>query len=116
MNISTQSQCVKVHHAYRDRIFVPWCAIAGYTPGSLKKGCIITLSDGVDAKIRTMQELHIASSEGIMLAQELYGINVMKFIREWYNRIPELSSMWFVDLQLRKLIQIDHADTEGIPE
>jgi hypothetical protein len=116
MSTHTQSQCVKIHHAYRDRIFVPWCAIAGYGPGLLKKGQVVTLSDGTDAIIRTMHELHIASSEGIRLAQELYGINAMQFIREWYNRIPELSSMWFVDLQLRKPIQVDHADTEGIPE
>jgi hypothetical protein len=102
----------KVFHKYKNRIVVPWCAITGYKLKSFKKGAIIETSDKTFCKIIWMEEVHIGSAKAINLISEIYGVPISKFINEWYKRMPNMSSMWFLDLTLK---EVKYVDTEGIP-
>lgn len=104
----------KVSHRFQTRMLVPWAAMSGYNPLDLKKGNIITTSDGSTCKIERMEEIHIMSNEALTIVQSLYKIGQVQFMREWYDRLPDISSMWFLDLTVKK-VKVD-VDTEGIPE
>ena len=118
MNTSQQIHTIRVSHQYKDRILVPWAAISGYGPELIKKGQTVTMADGVTAKIKTVQELHIASTECVSLIRELYDISSNVFLHAWYERIPDMSSMWFLDLQLKKSFKMEQqdVDTTGISD
>ena len=92
---------------------IPWAAMSGDGPELIKKGQVVIMSDGVTAQIRTVQELHIADAECITLIRELYGIESSVFMRAWYERIPDMSSMWFLDLQLKKILKIEQQDVDA---
>lgn len=42
------------------------------------------------------------SDYALAVVRELYGVGQVQFMREWYDRMPDISSMWFVELELKK--------------
>lgn len=71
-------------------------------------------SDGILCQVTCIAELHVSSNEAIVLIADLYQIGSAQFMREWYDRMPDISSMWFLDLTLKKIKA--HANTEIVSE
>jgi hypothetical protein len=73
---------------------------------------MVETSDSKTCKIERFEEIHIMSNEALVIVQDLYKIGAVQFMREWYDRMPDISSMWFVCLTLK---EVKDVDTEGLP-
>ena len=84
-------------------MLVPWCAISGNIEFMQDKSGVIETSDGVLCSAIKYKEIHILSKEAYDIVQELYKMQVLQFMRKWYEQIPRMSEMWFVYLKLEKI-------------
>lgn len=106
-----------IPHAFKPKIFVPWAAIPGNIAFMSDKGSTVTTSDGFVCAVKKWKEVHILSQDAVNAVSDLYRAQVMPFLRQWFARIPQMDTMWFVMIELKKL-EIDETaatDASALP-
>lgn len=89
-----------INHTYKPHgILVPYVAIRGNI--ELYVGDKAITSDGVPCTIKRIEHIHICSENAEWICREYYKIDVWDFVKRW-NRNMEVSSMWFLFIELKK--------------
>lgn len=93
----------KISHTFQPEIFVPWLAI-GHNLDFMRtqSGQPVSMSDGKQAEVLSTREVHILSEEAQSISMRLYSISAIMLMVEWYKRNPCLTSMFFVNIKLKK--------------
>lgn len=101
-----------IQHKFQHEMFIPWGAINDQDSFITEEKPIVTTCDDIKAKVLVKSELHILSNEAKKIIWRLYGLSTDKYLAMWYSKIPEMYSMYFVQLKLEK---IENDTTTGIP-
>ena len=92
----------KIQHQFKPLIFVPWCAVSGNIAFMADAHAVVETSDGIQCTVKSWSEIHILSVEAADNVAALYKTQIVPFIREWYKRMPQMDSMYFVEIKLEK--------------
>ena len=111
----------KISHTFKPEIFLPWAGIMHNIDFMrTQDGQPVQLSDGSQAEVVSINEIHILSPEADMLSHRLYGISAITLLTEWYKRLPIISTMFFVNIKLKKYeaptISESTTDASPLPE
>lgn len=87
-------------HRFADEVFVPWAAIENNLEFITDKDITLATADFVDARIASRREIHILSNEASQIVWRLYQMSVIDFLKRWYAKCPEMTSMGFMYLKL----------------
>ena len=91
-----------IHHSFKSQIFVPLVAINNnveFLYGQGDKICRMT--DGIIARATKIEIIHIASERAEEIIKSIYGMNVLSFMRKWYNAVA-FSTVQFIYIELEK--------------
>lgn len=89
-----------INHSYRNHgILVPSVAVTDNI--FIKVGDKAITSDGTPCTIKRLEHIHICSENAEWICREYYKIGVWDFVKKW-NRNLEVSSMWFLFIELKK--------------
>jgi hypothetical protein len=110
----------KINHRFQSEILVPWCSIGRNIQfGEEQKGQSVQLSDGSQAEVISVNEIHILSHEADMLSHRLYGIPAITLLTEWYKRNPCITDLFFCNIKLAQFVKpatpADNPDTDAAP-
>ena len=101
INPDSQTEHV-VKHTLKDRMIVPYVAITNNLELFLTKGDhYVMTADGYHCKIAYCEEKHICELEDEI--QKIYGIDAWSFVRKWHRSAPQMDSMHFLVLDLKKV-------------
>lgn len=104
-----------VHHSFKSQIFVPLVAINNNVEFLYGRGDkICRMNDGIIAKATKIEIVHIASERAEEIIKSLYGMNVLAFMRKWYNAVA-FSTVEFIYVELEKWREEldEQCDTDG---
>jgi hypothetical protein len=95
----------KISHSFALEIFVPWLAI-GHNLDFMRTqdGQPVVMSDGIQAEVISVKEVHILSEEAQAISIRLYSISAIALMVEWYKRLPIMSTMFFCNIKLRQFV------------
>ena len=89
-----------INHTYKTHgILVPYVAVTSNI--EIYVGDKAITSDGVPCTIKKIEHIHICSEKAEWICREYYKISVWDFVKKW-NRNLEVSSMWFLFIELKK--------------
>lgn len=90
-----------INHRYKEHIIVPYVGIRNNIDFFLDKGDkhVIT-SDHIRCKVVNCKEKHICELEDEI--RETYKIDAWTFLKKWHKWHPNMDSMHFVVLDLKK--------------
>lgn len=93
----------KISHTFAPEIFVPWISI-GRNPyfTRTQENQPVIMSDGKQAEVILVREIHILSEEAQMLSLRLYQVSAIVLMQEWYKRNPCMTDLFFCNIKLRK--------------
>lgn len=91
----------RVRHSFKPEIIVPIAAITNNIDFLLCK-CEkrILTTDGVECVAELHEEIHMCKLEDDV--KRLYGMEMWPFVLRWYKVEPNMSSMEFVKIKLKK--------------
>ena len=90
-----------VNHKFKERMILPFVAITSNVNFVMSKGDhYITTADKIRCKVVNWNEKHICELEEEI--QKLYGIDAWSFVKRWYKSAPQMDSMHFLVLDLKK--------------
>lgn len=94
-----------IYHSFRDKIFVPMLAVSNNVAFIMYENeeKIVLMQDGTLAKVRGWRTIHILSKEAEEMVSMLYKIDVMSFLKKWYNSLP-IETMEFLYIELEKYV------------
>ncbi|MGN0929861.1 MAG: hypothetical protein ACI4N3_04435 [Alphaproteobacteria bacterium] len=92
-----------IYHSFRDKIFVPMLAVSNNVDFLFYENDekIVLMQDGILAKVKNWKTIHILSKEAEGIISMLYKIDVMTFLKKWYNSLP-IETMEFLYIELEK--------------
>lgn len=90
-----------VLHKFKETMIVPYYAVTNNCSLIMSKGDhYITTADKICCKVVNWNEKHICELEEEI--QKLYGIDAWSFVKRWYKSAPQMDSMHFIVLDLKK--------------
>ncbi len=93
-------------HKYQHRILLPIAAIENNIDFilGLNQNIEVICSEGEKCSVKFSHEIHVLSKEFSELLAEIYGprVDLLYFLRTWYERCPGMSEMNFIYLELEE--------------
>lgn len=91
----------RINHTFREEIIVPFASVSNNISFCLSQGNKqVIMGDGTRGEVVSYDELHICNLEGDV--KRLYGISAWDFIKKWYALYPNMDSMRFLKIKLKK--------------
>ena len=101
VNIEKEVTYHRVRHSFKPEIIVPIAAITNNIDFLLCKGeKRVMTTDGVECTVESHDEIHMCKLEEHV--KRLYNMDMWPFITRWYAVEPNMSSMEFVKMKLKK--------------
>lgn len=92
-----------IQHSFKEEIVIP--IIALYNNFDFlynnKEDKYVKTSDGYICVVKKYELIHICNLENKIY--NIYKINLIDYIKRWYNACPQMDSMMFLVLNLEKL-------------
>lgn len=90
-----------VNHKFKERMILPFVGISNNINFIMSNGeHYVTTSDNIRCKVVNWSEKHICDLEEDI--QKLYGIGAWQFVKRWYSYHPQMDSMHFLVIDLKK--------------
>ena len=90
-----------VNHKFKERMILPFVAVTSNIDLVMNKGDhYITTADNIRCKVVNWSEKHICELEEEI--HKLYGIDAWSFVKRWYKSAPQMGSMYFLVIDLKK--------------
>ena len=91
----------EINHSYKEEIIVPIVAVSNNISFLMNNEvkCAI-MGDGGKSEILAYEEVHICTLESDI--RRLYNVGAWDFMRKWYKVYPEMNSMLFLKIKLKK--------------
>lgn len=96
-----------INHTFKEVMFVPCVAVTENI--FLEAGDKVITSDGIPSTIKRFERVHICSENAEWICREYYKMGVWDFVKRW-NRNLEVSSMWFLFIELKKDDRQNHTE------
>ena len=91
----------RINHKFKERMIVPFVALQNNIDFVMSKGeHYVTTADNIRCKVINWSEKHICELEDEI--RKTYNLDAWAFIKKWYKWHPNMDSMHFVVLDLKK--------------
>lgn len=92
-----------IQHSFKKEVIIPIAALYNnfdFFYNTKEEFKLVKTSDGYICEVKRYKLVHICQLENKI--NEIYHIDTWSYIKRWYNAIPQMDSMMFIVMELRK--------------
>lgn len=86
-----------IRHKFKETVIVPYVAVYPNIGITKDNGATGTFKCGTEAKIVSVNEIHICELESEIKA--IYGLDMWTYIKKWYAFDKSMQSMYFLKIK-----------------
>jgi hypothetical protein len=101
----------KIEHKFQKEILVPWGAISN----NIEMSKIVETSDNILCSVVKKKEVHLMSDEANEIIQRLYSLSQWHYLILWYKKLPSISTLWLVSMELKQ-VKVEDEESSVISE
>lgn len=94
----------KINHSFKPKVFVPMLAVSNNIDfiSNDNEEKMVMMNDSTIARVKKYEKLHILSPEAESAVSEIYSIDLLTYLRKWYN-VMDITTMEFLLIELEKV-------------